>query len=296
MKILILNSGNYGALITNSIKKHGNNFDIVGIHDFKVKLADDEKITDLIPENIEKADLLISIGLFSDINLIIPEIAKVSCVKSIIMPLSYPKQFPNDLESKIKSMLPDINIVFPKPFCSLTPQGDQYIDEFCQVFGKPEVKIDFNDKINKVEVIRSSPCGATWHVAENLVGISTETAESEAGNRLHNHTCLSSMAEIPEIGDSLLHLARYNSRESIKRALGFTCLSAVVDEDVCEGSEVCEKLCLKICPREKVNVETVTFNDKGKSTINPVTCGVCELCIEECPYGAIEVFKGRIEL
>ena len=35
-------------------------------------------------------------------------------------------------------------VFFARPFCSLKPAGDQYIDEFTQYFGKPELEIEFD--------------------------------------------------------------------------------------------------------------------------------------------------------
>lgn len=296
MKIMILSSGKYGSAIAEKIIEYGESFDIVDVYHLPNDIESLEDISKIIPDEVKQADLLISVGLVGDLNKTIPKISKIANVKSVISPIYAPDQIPTDLQDSIKTELGDVKIVFPKPFCSLINQGDEYIDEFVKVFGKPEVKIEFDDKVNKVEVIRGSPCGATWFVAENLVGLPIEKAEYEAGNRLHNHTCLASMEEDPLIGDSMLHLARYNSKESIKKGLGFTFKSSVVDKDFCEGDEDCNHLCRDVCPMGKIGVNTITLDKTNKAEINPLTCGVCELCIEECPYGAIEVHEGKLVL
>ncbi|MDR0900743.1 MAG: 4Fe-4S binding protein, partial [Methanobrevibacter sp.] len=139
-------------------------------------------------------------------------------------------------------------------------------------------------------------CGSTWFIAENLIGVQTKDAEFEANNKLHNFPCLASMATDNITGDTVLHLASYKTKEAIKRALGFTCKSALVDEEVCEGLEECENICLKSCPNVLTGDNTIYLAEHGKAQIDPASCGVCEICIKECPYGAIEVYEEKIPI
>lgn len=313
MRIFILSSGEYGSKIVNGIATHGFANNIVGIHEFPSKDNLPEFIDDVrgyVPENIPESDLIIAVGLFGDINMVIPDVVKESGAKSIIAPIYHPQQLPIGLQSEIKSEL-DVKvdrkttIVFPKPFCGLTSMGDEFIDKFAEIFGKPEFEIqtdsgsgevDENSNITSINVLRGAPCGSTWFIAENINGIPVKDAEFEVNNKLHNFPCVASMATDNITGDTILHLASYRTKESIKRAIGFTWKVAKVDPETCEGFEECDNACLNSCPNVLTNVETIYYDEDEKAIIDPATCGVCEICIHECPYGAIEVYEEKIPI
>lgn len=298
MKIFILTSGEYGSKIVNGIANNGFAEKIVGIHEFPPKedlpeFIDD--ITEYIPENIPEADLIIATGIHGDVNMVIPEVVEKSGAKSVIAPIYHPQQIPIGLQNEIKRPLDEkIAIVFPKPFCSLIPIGNEFIDEFATVFGKPKFEIHAEHIIKSVKVIRGAPCGASWYIAENIIGTPVDEAEFEANNKLHNFPCSASMNTDNTTGDTILHLASYKTKEAIKRALGFTNRVAIVDEEACEGLEECENVCLNSCPNVLEGDNTIYLYTDGKARIDPGSCGVCEICIKECPYGAIEIHEKRI--
>ncbi|MCK9152474.1 DUF166 domain-containing protein [Methanobacterium alcaliphilum] len=297
MNIIILSSGEYGSRIVNTIASKGFAKDIVGLYEFSEDLPEFlDDVEDHIPNNIPEADLLISVGLFGDINMVIPTIAEISGVQSVIVPIHNPQQIPSGLKNEIENSIESARIIFPKPFCSLTFQDDLYIDEFVEVFGKPELEIQANTQIKQVKVIRGAPCGSTWYLAEHLVGIPSIEAEFEAGNKFHNYPCLASMNVDPLLGDTIMHLAGYKTKEAVKRALGYSLKSAAVDNEICLGGEDCDYLCLKACPNVKAGDNTIFIKEDKKAEIDPASCGICEICIKECPYGAIEVFEEKIIL
>jgi len=309
MKIFILSSGEYGSKIVNGIATHGFADNIVGMHEFPShedlpEFIDD--VSEYIPNDIPESDLIISVGMFGDINMVIPEVTKVSGAKSIIASIYHPQQLPLGLQNEIKSELDDdVTIVFPKPFCGLTPIGDEFIDKFAEVFGKPKFEIetdsdsdevDINSNITSIKVLRGTPCGSSWFIAENLQGLPVKDAEFEANNKLHNYPCSASMATDSLTGDTILHLASYKTKEAIKRAIGFTCRSVVVDLEDCEGLEKCETPCLNSCPNVLTGIETIRHDENGKAVIDPASCGVCEICISECPYGAIYIYDDKVPI
>jgi NAD-dependent dihydropyrimidine dehydrogenase PreA subunit len=301
MKIVILSSGEYGSRIVNTIASKGFAQYIIGMYEFSDDLPEFlDDISSYIPENLPEADLLISIGLFGDINLVIPEIISQTGIKSAIVPIHDPKQIPFGLQKEIETMVKNINsevkIIFPKPFCSLIPVGDEFIDQFAEVFGKPKLEIGADDMIKGVNVIRGAPCGSTWYIAEKLVGMPSKEAEFESGNKFHNYPCLASMNTDPMVGDTIMHLAGYKAKEAVKRALGFTFKSAVVDSEVCLGGQECDYLCREVCPNVRAGDETVFVDNNGKAGIDSASCGVCEICIKECPYGVIEIYEEKINI
>lgn len=289
MKLYIISSGNYGSRIVNSLAELGLAGNMVGLEEIPEDVP--EFIDDFesyLPKSIPQADLILAVGLFGDINMVVPLIAKESGAKSVIIPLHDPAQVPPGLQKEIEDSAPDVKIVFPKPFCSLEPVGDEFIDEFATSFGKPVLEIESDGIMKKINVIRTAPCGSTHYVAENIEGFPVEEAEFESGTKLHNYPCNASMTTDPAVGDTILHLAGYQTKEAVRRALGFAAKSAVVDPETCEASE-CEHECIKHCPQVRIGIDTVTLDEDEKAVIDPATCGCCEICIKECPYGSIEM-------
>ena len=294
MKIFIISAGKYGKRIVNNLATKISS-EMVGIHEVQEDLPEFiEDVSDYLPENLVKSDLIIAVGLKGDINLIVPEIARKTGAKSIIIALNDPRQVPPGLKAEIEEDAREISIVFAKPFCSLKPTGDRFIDEFTQNFGKPEVEIHADQLIKKVTVKRDTPCGCTTFVAGELEGIPVGEAEFLASDKFHNYPCLASMDHDSELGDTILDVAGYQTKESVNRALGFTCKSAAVDQESCRGGEECEYLCLEVCPQVKVENDTITIQDDGKAYIDPASCGCCHLCIDKCPYGCIELVSEKI--
>lgn len=308
MKIYILSSGKYGKRIVNNLATTLSS-EMVGIHEVEEDLPEFiEDLTPYIPENLPESDLVIAVGLKGDINLIVLEVARKTGAKSVIISINDHTNLPPGLRKEIEEDALDINVVFAKPFCSLKPTGDQYIDEFTQNFGKPELEIEFDqltgnqdeeigaELIKKVTVKRDAPCGCTAFVSQELEGVPVTEAEFIAAEKFHNYPCLASMAKDSELNDAILHVAGYQIREAVKKALSFTCKSAMVDEECCMGGDGCEHLCLGVCPQVNAGNGTIIIQADGKAYIDPASCGSCQLCIRECPYGCIEIVEEKMDL
>jgi translation initiation factor RLI1 len=50
------------------------------------------------------------------------------------------------------------------------------------------------------------------------------------------------------------------------------------------------------CPQVKAGVDTILIGEDNKAVIDPASCGCCEQCLDECPYGSIEIVKKRFDL
>jgi NAD-dependent dihydropyrimidine dehydrogenase PreA subunit len=290
LSMYILTSGNYGSRIINNIAQMGLASSIKGIHEVPENLPEFlDNIDEFVPENLPEADLILSVGLYGDINMIIPKVAAKTGAKSIIVSIHDPKQIPLGLQKEIEDEIKDAKVVFAKPFCTLEPVGDKYIDEFVETFGKPELEIEADTLIKSIKVKRGAPCGSTCFVARELVNVPAEEAEFEAGGRYHNYPCLASMSIDPIIGDTLLHIAGYKIKEAVKNELGFAAKSAVVNEDKCQGGDNCDYICQKECPTLKIGDETVNIKENGKAKIDPEFCGCCGICVTKCPFEAIKI-------
>ncbi|BDZ71707.1 DUF166 domain-containing protein [Methanobacterium petrolearium] len=296
MRIYILSSGKYGSRVTNNLAEHGMASNIVGMEEFPqdLPLFIDE-FQEYIPQSLPPADLILAVGLSGDINMIVPEVTRRTGAKSAIIPIYGPEQMPPGLQQEITESAPDIRIVFPKPFCSLEAVGDAPIDEFASHFGKPVLYIKSDKFIKKVEVLRGAPCGSTNYIARGLWSMPEEEAEIQATQKLHNYPCNASTDTDPSVGDTSMHLASYQIKEAVKRALGFATKSAVVDPEICNLNK-CQEECVKNCPQVLIGLDTITLDEDGQVVIDPATCGYCEICIKECPLNAINIENGRFEL
>ncbi len=296
MNIYILTSEEYGSRIVNNIAKSFSS-SIVGIHEVPPDLPEFiDDVSEYVPDNLPPADLVIAVGLIGDINLIAPLVADKTGAKSIIISVHKPNAVPPGLMSEITENAKDKVVVFAKPFCSLKPVGDPFIDEFAGKLGKPVMEIEADDFIKKVTVLRDAPCGCTTFIAEELEGVPVEEAEYIGDIKFHNYPCQASMTQDHILGDTILHVAGYISKEAVRRGLGFSMKSAVVDLETCntEGEE-CDHLCIESCPQVKVGEDTILING-NQAHIDPASCGCCEQCLSECPYGSIEIVKKRFDL
>lgn len=176
-----------------------------------------------VPTELPECDLILPLGLPADLVLLLPLIAKKSGAKAAIIPVDDPKQIPMGVQRQLKEELSEINVefVFPKPFCSLKPYGrNKFIDEFAEHFGYPIIEVDaLHDLITNVYVKRGAPCGSTWYVAKKLINIKIQNAEYVASLELHNYPCLASRDINLPYGDSVMHIAAYQIKRAIKKAL-----------------------------------------------------------------------------
>jgi len=203
--------------------------------DHSADIAGFMKFPSVLPEMIDDAesyikgelpahDVMLIIGVHPDIVLELINLASKTGCKAIIAPREDPfwmtTSFVKTLERKCEQR--GLEYAFPRPFCSLTKGKYGVINRFIDQFaiGKPQYKVivDRNGKVKKVEVIRSSPCGATYHVASGLIGIDREKLVETANRLWHTYPCLSSSKMDPEVNDSPMHMAAYINLNTAKQA------------------------------------------------------------------------------
>lgn len=216
----------YGRRIVENICKRGFAHWIQGLHEFKSPPPPDllDNPEEHLPESVPECDLILSLGLPSDLQHTLPLLAKRAKAKAVIAPIDDPAWIPPGLRMQIEGELAEIGVAsaFPKPFCSLEKMGDRYIDAFAEHFGRPKLKIKVSGGvIQEIKVERGSPCGSTWFIAEKLVGVkvSRQRVQDETAKAHHAYPCLASMKMDPELGDTILHKSQYLIREAVEEAL-----------------------------------------------------------------------------
>jgi len=168
---------------------------------------------------------VLAIKLHQDILLSLPELAAQAGVKALVVPLEDPFWLQGgarrQVEQKAKSA--GLEIVFPKPFCSLREnESHPEVNKFMRYFrlGYPRFSARKKDGvIQEARVLQSPPCGAAYYVARNLAGVpDDENLPETVGLRWHAYPCIGSMKMDRELKDTILHVAGYLHREAVAEA------------------------------------------------------------------------------
>jgi hypothetical protein len=196
-----------------------------------------------LPENIPPVDFLLIVGIHQDLLSGIPEYAKKHNIKTVIIPIEDPKWVPPGLQKQTLGLFEEkgIQAAFPKPFCALNVDLDEFnvenfnitrnhenIREFIEYFkiGKPIVKFKLSKNGNAIEdseVIRTAPCGSTFYVVQQLKGQYIENGKMALNEKIskahHAYPCNASMEQDNILKDSILHVGGYLVRNAVRKAL-----------------------------------------------------------------------------
>jgi hypothetical protein len=187
---------------------------------------------EFIPAGLPATDLILSFAEHKAVSELIPDIAKQTSAKAVIVAIDNENCLPRGLARQLRGWLQDIDVACatPKPLCSLTEtdygvtrhQRLEYhsplIAEFAHYFGKPEFSIEVDPQsrtITSIEVRRDAVCGCARYVAQKLVGVSVDDAEYEAGMAHHHYPCLASMGIDVDFSDTLMHVSGNIMKESV---------------------------------------------------------------------------------
>lgn len=216
----------YGRRIVENICERGFAHWIHWIHEFEVPLTADflDNPEEHLPTDLPECDLILSLGLPSDLQYTLPILASRVKAKAVIAPIDDSRWIPPGLRRQIEEELSEMGVAstFPKPACSLEKTGDPYIDAFAEHFGRPKLEVEVEeDAIREVRVKRGSPCGSTWFIVEKLAGVenSQQRVRDEIAKAHHVFPCLASMIMDPELGDTVLHKSQYLIRGAVEEAL-----------------------------------------------------------------------------
>ena len=225
MKILAIVHGNYGKRMVEAWQEHGPaqwEIETLEITSSLPTMMEDP--SEFLPQDIPKADLVISLGEHPGVAELLSAIVKASEARAVIAPVDNRAWLPPGLAKQVERDLQKMGVpvVFPVTFCALK-EGDSdnpLIQEFARLFGVPEVEIGVEaDRVKEARVIRSAPCGSTYFVAEELKGTKTQDAEEKSGILHHNYPCLATMNVDWQFHDTLMHRAGYFTKQAVKQAL-----------------------------------------------------------------------------
>ena len=238
MRILTIVSGEFGLRNVRNIEENGP--DDWTIHTWQAPPAlppmiDDPE--DFLPDSFPESDLILSFAEIKGVAELLPEIARISQAKAVILAVNNETWLPLGLGRQLREWLDDIGVACatPRPLCSLTesdfgltrheriPFNSPEIALFARYFGKPDLKIvvdEASDTIQSAEVVRDAVCGNTRHVAKQLVGLPTSEVLDKAG-LLHKHyPCLTTMTKLDDFDhETLMHESGNQLTENIKGQL-----------------------------------------------------------------------------
>ena len=238
MRILTIVSGEFGLRNVRNIEENGPEDWI--IHTWQAPPAlppmiDDPE--DFLPDSFPESDLILSFAEIKGVAELLPEIARISQAKAVILAVNNETWLPLGLGRQLREWLDDIGVACatPRPLCSLTesdfgvtrheriPFSSPEIALFARHFGKPDLKIvvdEMSNTIQSAEVIRDAVCGNTRHVAKQLIGLPTSEVLDKAG-LLHKHyPCLTTMTKLDDFDhETLMHESGNQLTENIKDQL-----------------------------------------------------------------------------
>ncbi|MDQ1282326.1 MAG: hypothetical protein QG666_115, partial [Euryarchaeota archaeon] len=136
-----------------------------------------------------QSDLLILYTFHPDLTPEIVRMAGEAGVKAAIIPGGIGRAGSIDELERIAETT-GIHIEVDEICCTLDECGVAVIDEFAKKLGRPELSVETKDgRISRVTVLRGSPCGATWHAAEGVVGKTVAEAASMTGLFCQQYPC-----------------------------------------------------------------------------------------------------------
>ncbi|MBN1236480.1 MAG: DUF166 domain-containing protein [Methanotrichaceae archaeon] len=193
MLVGVVKRGKYGERLLEVIKTR-TDFAVVSVDVPQVLPGFIEDPEEFIKElnldpRIFQADLLILYTFHPDLTPEIVRLAGEHGVKAAIIPGGMGRAGSISELEKIAEET-GIHIEVDEICCTLEECGVPVIDEFAQKLGKPELEVETKDgRISKVTVVRGSPCGATWHAAEGIVGRTVNEAPAFTGLFCQQYPC-----------------------------------------------------------------------------------------------------------
>ena len=179
---------------------------------------------EILPKDLPQGDLLLYLGQNRKLAELIPDIAHVCQVKGVIAAVENSAFLPAGLRNQVKTQLArkGVDAVFPAPLCALALEEseNQFIQAFARHFGKPELKVVFDDdKVVRAILIRGAPCGNTLYVTEKISGANPSELLELARFSHRHHPCMAATNQDPELQCSLMNRAGILVEEALTKAI-----------------------------------------------------------------------------
>jgi len=199
----VITRGKYGHRLVDVVKEHSD-FSVVTVDlpEFvPIFIEDPDEFLENLNFDLRvfSADLVVTYSLHPDLTSAIAKLAAEAGVRSLIIPGGSSRASVPELKQISEASGMDIEV--DETCCTLEPNS--FNRPFADIFGSPILKVKTeNGKIAKVEVIKGAPCGSTWHMAKELVGVPVKDAPPKAGLLIQQYPCRAIRGEMGGIHES----------------------------------------------------------------------------------------------
>ncbi|MBA7504084.1 hypothetical protein ES706_02709 [subsurface metagenome] len=224
MRIYALVQGWYGQRIVLNLERRIPSDWTIEVYKFPRALPTlIEEPENFLPKQTHRCDLILSLGEHPAIASLLPDLVKLTGAEAVMVPIDNSNWVPPGVRTKVLWELASLGVAsaFPKPFCSMEANsGNKFIDKFAERFGRPKLNITLkNELIESVDVLRSSPCGSTYFVAEKLLGVNKSEAPTRASLLVQIYPCLASRGRDLEYGEALIHAAAHILKGAVLKSI-----------------------------------------------------------------------------
>lgn len=212
LKVAIVTDGPYGERAYENI---GKEFDckFIELEKPSSMFLDDVEIPENVLRQLEAVDIIITYVIHPDLTLELVERFH-NKVSWIIVGAWSGEGFKNQLECHK-------NVICPEIMCDIEKNGDPVFDKFASKFGIPKVEIKCkNNKVAEIKVLRSSPCGSTFFVAEEMVGKDIKNLPIKAGLKLQHYPCRAPKMRLFADDECKKEMAAKFHKDAFEEAMG----------------------------------------------------------------------------
>ncbi len=199
----VITRGKYGHRLIDTVKEHS---------DFSVVTSDLPKLVPLFIEdpdqylealNFDKrvfsAEIVITYSLHPDLTSAIAKFASRAGVRSLIVPGGPSRASIPELNQISEASGMDIEV--HEICCTLEP--NEFNRPFTDIFGSPSLEVKTKDeKIVDVKVLKGAPCGSTWYMAKEIIGVPLKDAPPKAGLLIQHYPCRAARGDFGGIHES----------------------------------------------------------------------------------------------
>jgi len=199
----VITRGKYGHRLIHTVKEHS---------DFSVITADLPELVPLFIEepdqylealNFDKrvfsAEIVITYSLHPDLTSAIAKLASRAGVRSLIVPGGPSRASIPELNQISEASGMDIEV--HEICCTLEP--NEFNRPFTDIFGSPSLEVKTkNEKIEDVKVLKGAPCGSTWYMAKEIIGVPLKDAAPKAGLLIQHYPCRAARGDLGGIHES----------------------------------------------------------------------------------------------
>ncbi|AKB23692.1 Thymidylate synthase [Methanosarcina sp. MTP4] len=199
----VITRGKYGNRLIETILKHSG-FSVVStdLPEFLPVFIEepDEFLENLnFDLSVFSAEIVVTYSLHPDLTSGIARLAAENGVRALIVPGGPSRASVPELEQISEKS--GMSIEVDEICCTLEANPANRV--FAEVFGVPVLKVKTKDgKIANVEVIKGAPCGSTWQMAKDLVGVPVKDAPPKAGLLVQQYPCRAIRGEMGGIHES----------------------------------------------------------------------------------------------